>query len=172
MMIALRTRRSAALPRRVPKPRLSSFATCSELLVSLIHGDGSWSRACSQRPGYVYAVHLGYLDPRMQISDEEFQRTAASFENPDWAEVTLHSYRVRWGVAPNEPTLAEIGSRLAHHSEISVPTLVIHGGADPCNNSLLPLVRISFSEHPMSASFLRGSATSHNAKLLVKLEVH
>jgi pimeloyl-ACP methyl ester carboxylesterase len=69
-----------------------------------------------------------------RIPDEEFRRTAMSFENPDWAEVTLHSYRARWGLAPTDPTLADTEARLAHHPEISVPTLVIHGGADPCND--------------------------------------
>ena len=73
-------------------------------------------------------------NPGWEISDDEFDRTAVSFANPDWAEVVVHSYRVRWGLAPTDPTLADFEERLARNPEISVPTLVIHGGADPCND--------------------------------------
>jgi pimeloyl-ACP methyl ester carboxylesterase len=73
-------------------------------------------------------------NPGWRISDAEFERTAASFDNPDWADVVLHSYRVRWGLAPTDPALEEIEMRLTRHPQIGVPTLVLHGGADPCND--------------------------------------
>ncbi|MET2829266.1 alpha/beta fold hydrolase [Mesorhizobium shangrilense] len=73
-------------------------------------------------------------NPSWAFSDAEFERTAASFDNPDWADVVLHSYRVRWGLAPTDPALANIERRLTQRPEISVPTMVIHGGADPCND--------------------------------------
>jgi hypothetical protein len=44
-------------------------------------------------------------NPNWTISDEEFARTAASFENPDWAETVIHSYRVRLGVGADRPDL-------------------------------------------------------------------
>lgn len=72
--------------------------------------------------------------PRWRVSDEEFAITAASFENPDWAEVVLHSYRVRWGLAPTDPAYAAEEAKLAGTPVIHVPTLVIHGGGDPCND--------------------------------------
>jgi alpha-beta hydrolase superfamily lysophospholipase len=40
---------------------------------------------------------------------------------------------VRWGLASTDPALADIEARLARRPEITVPTLVIHGGSDPCN---------------------------------------
>jgi len=73
-------------------------------------------------------------NPGWRIPEEEFARTAASFENPDWPEVTLHSYRVRWGYAANDPAYDTIEAKLAANRIISVPTLVIHGGGDPCND--------------------------------------
>ncbi|MEF3007354.1 alpha/beta hydrolase, partial [Pseudomonas aeruginosa] len=48
--------------------------------------------------------------------------------------VVLHSYRVRWGLADGDPALAAVEARLALHPGIAVPTLVIHGGGDPCND--------------------------------------
>jgi pimeloyl-ACP methyl ester carboxylesterase len=46
----------------------------------------------------------------------------------------LHSYRVRWGLAPTDPIFADIEKRLAQNPKIAIPTLVIHGGSDPCND--------------------------------------
>ncbi|WP_084800923.1 alpha/beta hydrolase [Bradyrhizobium sp. Tv2a-2] len=73
-------------------------------------------------------------NPSWSISDEEFAATAASFMNADWAEIVLHSYRVRWGLAASDSAYDDIEHQLAQGSEIRVPTLVIHGGADPCNH--------------------------------------
>jgi pimeloyl-ACP methyl ester carboxylesterase len=73
-------------------------------------------------------------NPGWRMSDEEFAATAASFDNPDWAEVVLHSYRVRWGLAPRDAAYADLEARIARESTIRVPTLVIHGGGDPVND--------------------------------------
>jgi pimeloyl-ACP methyl ester carboxylesterase len=73
-------------------------------------------------------------NPRWRISEEEFAATAASFDNADWAEVVLHSYRVRWGLAPPYPDYAATEARVAAEPIIRVPTLMIHGGGDPCND--------------------------------------
>jgi len=72
-------------------------------------------------------------NPGWTVSDDEFTRTAASFDNPDWAEIVVDSYRVRWGHAPVDPALDGIEKRLADRPQIAVPTLLIHGGADPVN---------------------------------------
>jgi pimeloyl-ACP methyl ester carboxylesterase len=71
--------------------------------------------------------------PPAFYDDSEFSITAASFENPDWAAVTLHSYRVRWGEAEPDPAYAEMEARLHAATSISVPTLMIHGGDDRCS---------------------------------------
>ena len=68
--------------------------------------------------------------PHGWFSEAEFERTARSFENPDWADITVHSYRVRWGEAPKDPRYAELDDLLLAAKAISVPTLMIQGGAD------------------------------------------
>ena len=68
--------------------------------------------------------------PKGWFSDAEFERTARSFENPDWAAVTVHSYRVRWGEATKDPRYAELDELLLAAKAISVRTLMIQGGAD------------------------------------------
>lgn len=64
----------------------------------------------------------------------EFDATATSFENPDWAEVVIHSYRHRWGYAKGDPALDALERRLTPPPLIFVPTLVLQGADDPCNS--------------------------------------
>ena len=73
-------------------------------------------------------------NPNWRFSDREFEETARAFENPDWADIVLHSYRVRWGYAEPDPAYDALEARLRADPAISVPTLVIHGGGDPCND--------------------------------------
>jgi pimeloyl-ACP methyl ester carboxylesterase len=73
--------------------------------------------------------------PPNWFTDGEFETTAHSFANPDWAAITLHSYRVRWGEADPDPRYAGLEKSEINAAAISVPTLMIQGGADRC---LLP----------------------------------
>jgi pimeloyl-ACP methyl ester carboxylesterase len=61
-----------------------------------------------------------------------FATTARSFENPDWAAITLHSYRVRWQEAEPDPTYDDLERRQQAVRAIGVPTLLIHGAEDRC----------------------------------------
>lgn len=56
--------------------------------------------------------------PRGWFDEGEFEITAKSFENPDWPDITLHSYRVRWGEADKDPRYRDIDRRAkaAHDS--------------------------------------------------------
>ncbi|WP_144627328.1 alpha/beta fold hydrolase [Arthrobacter woluwensis] len=59
--------------------------------------------------------------------------TSRAFDNPDWADVTLHSYRYRWGLAAADPAYEVLESMAKKLTTIDVPTLVLHGADDPCN---------------------------------------
>jgi len=69
----------------------------------------------------------GWYDPA------ELDATAAAFDNPDWADVVLHSYRHRWGHAPGDPHYAADDAALNPAPVLRVPTLVLHGSADAAN---------------------------------------
>lgn len=64
------------------------------------------------------------------FDEAEFDATARAFESPDWADVTLHSYRHRWGHAPGDPFYAADEALLSPLPVLEVPTLVLHGQAD------------------------------------------
>lgn len=64
----------------------------------------------------------------------EFEATAQAFDNDDWADVTLHSYRHRWGHAAGDPRYAADQTALTPPPVLDVPTLVLHGEADAVNH--------------------------------------
>ena len=67
--------------------------------------------------------------PGWDFSDEEFERTAKSFDNPDFVDVVIHSYRHRHGYAPGEERFLDIERRLAERPPIQVPAIVLRGAA-------------------------------------------
>ncbi len=69
--------------------------------------------------------------PGWTVPEDDFAVAADGFDNPDWAGVTVHSYRVRWGLAPRDPAHAPLVERVAADPVIAVPTLMLQGGADP-----------------------------------------
>lgn len=72
--------------------------------------------------------------PTWAFDEEIFARTAASFDNPDFVDVVIHSYRHRFGGIPGDPTLDAIEKRLEAQPDIVVPSIVLQGaddGVDP-----------------------------------------
>ncbi|MEM6622898.1 MAG: alpha/beta hydrolase [Pseudomonadota bacterium] len=72
----------------------------------------------------------GMWSPDWHPDDAEFARSAESFDNPDYVDVVIHSYRHRYGLVPGDPAVAEIEARLAAQPPITVPTVAIDGAVD------------------------------------------
>jgi pimeloyl-ACP methyl ester carboxylesterase len=70
--------------------------------------------------------------PAGWFDEATFAAVAQAFANPDWADITLHAYRVRWGEADPDPAYADLEARQKRAGAIAVPTLMIQGGADRC----------------------------------------
>ena len=68
--------------------------------------------------------------PNWTFDEATFARTAASWDNPDFVDVVIHSYRHRYAQADGDPALAHIEARLAAQPSIAAPTIVLHGEAD------------------------------------------
>jgi len=68
--------------------------------------------------------------PTWRFTDETYNRTAPSFDNPDFVDVVIHSYRHRNGNAPGEPRFLEMERRLAQRPKIEVPVITLHGADD------------------------------------------
>lgn len=68
--------------------------------------------------------------PCWDFDEATFQASAAAFDNPDFVDVVIHSYRHRYGGIAGDPALAPIEARLAAQPPITVPAVVLQGGAD------------------------------------------
>ncbi|HVQ76212.1 MAG TPA: alpha/beta hydrolase, partial [Candidatus Binatia bacterium] len=68
--------------------------------------------------------------PGWRFDDEAFAETARSFDNPDFVEVVIHSYRHRHGNAPGDPRFDAVEQRLARRPPIRVPATILHGADD------------------------------------------
>ena len=68
--------------------------------------------------------------PEWEFSEAIFDRTASSFDNPDFVDVVIHSYRVRYGLVPGDPSANAVEARLAELPPIAVRTVVLDGGSD------------------------------------------
>jgi len=68
--------------------------------------------------------------PTWRFDQATFDRTAPSFDNPDFVAVVIHSYRHRHRNAPGDGRLDAIEQRLAERPAITVPTVILHGGDD------------------------------------------
>jgi pimeloyl-ACP methyl ester carboxylesterase len=68
--------------------------------------------------------------PKWNFDDATFDRTAASFDNPDHVAIVIHNYRWRLGVAEGEAKYDDLEKRLAASPVITVPTITLEGDAN------------------------------------------
>lgn len=68
--------------------------------------------------------------PTWTFDDATYQRTAAAFENPDFVDVVIHSYRHRYALVEGDPAFEPLERRLAAQPPIRVPTVTLDGAAD------------------------------------------
>ena len=75
--------------------------------------------------------------PDWAFTDADFAATALSFDNPDFVEVVVHSYRHRFGAVAGDPAYQDSEDTIATQPGIDVPTVVVDatrdglGGPDP-----------------------------------------
>ena len=68
--------------------------------------------------------------PKWNFDDATFDRSAASFDNPDHVAIVIHNYRWRLGLAEGEAKYDSLEKRLAQGPAITVPTITFEGDAN------------------------------------------
>jgi pimeloyl-ACP methyl ester carboxylesterase len=68
--------------------------------------------------------------PRWAFDAATFDRTAASFDNPDYVAIVIHNYRWRLGLAEGEAKYDDLEKRLAAGPIIAAPTITLEGDAN------------------------------------------
>jgi len=91
--------------------------------------------------------------PKWNFDDATFQRSAASFDNPDHVSIVVHNYRWRLGLADGEPKYDELETRLAKGPLISVPSITLEGDANG-------------APHPDPSSYAKKFSGKYTHKLI------
>jgi pimeloyl-ACP methyl ester carboxylesterase len=103
-----------------------------------LHTDRGAAGLAADRDGFCRLLWRSW-SPGWRFTDAEYARTAESFRNPDFVDVSVHSYRHRHRAAAGDPALEAIETRLASRPNITISCVVLHGaedGVDPPSNSI------------------------------------
>ncbi|MBM3550119.1 MAG: alpha/beta hydrolase [Alphaproteobacteria bacterium] len=95
-----------------------------------LHGERGRAGLTANR--YEFCKLLWRLwSPNWRFDEATYARTASSFDNPDFVEVVVHSYRHRFkGLAPGDSAVAAIEKKLEAQPSIAVPAISIDGTGD------------------------------------------
>ncbi len=98
--------------------------------------------------------------PDWSFTDDEFDSTATSFDNPDFVDVVVHSYRHRYALVAGDPAYQELEDTIAGQPPVTVPTVVL----DPERDGLIPVVPSadSHEQHFPELRAVRRVRTGHN----------
>jgi pimeloyl-ACP methyl ester carboxylesterase len=83
--------------------------------------------------------------PNWMFDDAAFDRSTASFDNPDHVEIVIHNYRWRIGIADGERRFGDLEARLTASPAIAVPTITMEGDANGAPHPEAPAYRSKFS---------------------------
>jgi pimeloyl-ACP methyl ester carboxylesterase len=91
--------------------------------------------------------------PKWKFDDATFNRTAASFENPDHVSIVIHNYRWRMGLAEGEPKYDSLEKKLAQTPAIAVPAITLEGDSNG-------------APHPESTSYAKRFSGKYAHRLI------
>jgi pimeloyl-ACP methyl ester carboxylesterase len=91
--------------------------------------------------------------PKWNFDDATFDRSAASFDNPDHVAIVIHNYRWRLGLAEGERKYDDFETRLAQFPSIAVPTITLEGDANG-------------APHPEPASYAKKFSGKYEHRLI------
>lgn len=96
-----------------------------------LHGERGRSGLARHRKAFARLLWAEW-SPTWDFSDATFEATAVSFENPDFVDVVVHSYRHRYGLVAGDPAYEDSEQLIAARPVITVPTIVV----DPTHDTL------------------------------------
>jgi pimeloyl-ACP methyl ester carboxylesterase len=98
--------------------------------------------------------------PKWNFDDATFDRSAASFDNPDHVAIVIHNYRWRIGLAQGEVQYNDLEKRLAAGPVITVPSITLEGDANGAAHPDPAAYRAKFSGKYESRAI--GGGVGHN----------
>ncbi len=98
--------------------------------------------------------------PTWKFDEATFARSAAAFDNEDFVDVVIHSYRHRYGLVEGDPAYADIERRLARQPVIAIPTITFDGADDGVRDPAPAQAHARFFTGPRSHRIVPG--VGHN----------
>jgi pimeloyl-ACP methyl ester carboxylesterase len=98
--------------------------------------------------------------PTWPFDDPTFERSAAAFDNEDFVDVVIHSYRHRYGLVDGDPAYALIEARLAAQPVITAPAVTFDGADDGVREPSADAVHAKYFTGPRAHRILPG--VGHN----------
>lgn len=124
-----------------------------------LHGERGRAGLDTYRRDFTRALWREW-SPDWCFTDDEFAATAPSFDNPDFVDIVVHSYRHRYGLAAGDPAYHDLERAIGTQPPIAVPTVII----DPQRDYLAPYVptRAVHAQHFPALLDVRVAQAGHN----------
>ena len=111
---------------KAPLPPAAEYAWWYQFYFATEHGRAGYEKNRHDFNKLIWKT----ASPKWAFGDAEFDRSAASFDNPDHVDVVIHNYRWRQSLAEGEARYDDLERRLAAGPTIAVPTIVLEGDAN------------------------------------------
>lgn len=123
-----------------------------------LHGERGRAGLTAHRADFARLLWRDW-SPTWNFTEPDFQATAAAFDNPDFVEVVVHSYRHRYRLVVGDPAYQDSENRIADQPTIDVPTIVLDGAHDTVSP---PRPRTEHEAHFSNLIDYRLLAAGHN----------
>ena len=111
---------------KMPLPPKAELQWWYQYYFATERGRAGYEKYCHDFAKLIWQI----ASPKWDFDDATFDRSAASFDNPDHVDIVIHNYRWRLGLAEGDPQYDDLEKRLAESPLISVPTITLEGDAN------------------------------------------
>jgi pimeloyl-ACP methyl ester carboxylesterase len=111
---------------KVPLPPAAELQWWYQFYLATERGRAGYEKYRHDFAKLIWAI----ASPKWEFTDATFDRTAASFDNPDHVGIVVHNYRWRLGLAEGEAKYDDLEKQLAKGPAITVPSITLEGDAN------------------------------------------
>ena len=111
---------------KVPLPPAAELQWWYQFYLATERGRAGYEKYRHDFAKLIWAI----ASPKWDFTDATFDRTAASFDNPDHVSIVVHNYRWRLGLAKGESKYDDLEKQLAKGPAITVPSITLEGDAN------------------------------------------
>ena len=111
---------------RQPLPPMAEYAFWYQYYFATENGQAGYEKYLHDFNKLIWQL----ASPKWNFDDATFDRSAASFNNPDHVAIVIHNYRWRIGIAKGESKYDDFEKRLAERPAIALPTITMEGDAN------------------------------------------